>query len=500
MSFSSLTLTIDSVATPASEICEYIRIDRRENEAATMEVTLLPGTGSQDITDWAGKSISLVVDTVTAYTGVIDYPQVNVIGKRIILICTDKRREIINNQTISSVGYYSSHIFQDVDEVADELAQRLQTIPSAADIKPDGTYAVTSMLPKATADFTLTDSDVYRRNPTVSPTSRARLINQVNLSFKYRYTRLRHRERSFQIGDNTFCEYSLAGDGVFTYKKQFMDYIAGMTWQLKPDSVVFEELPPSSISYSQCAGDPFIWNKPNDLYALWVEFDAAYRFAQTITEDYTLTVKAPQSITQYGTIEQDLSHGCETVYDAAEFEKNDAYKTPTGFTTSADDSYDDQDDSTEFNNAVETAINIAATTILKSHRDTQVTFETDLRLDFDLTKTIYLNSTPLQAKGKVTALNHSLDITNKFTTTTTEISLSTAQGTQTADTLTAPTRPTVSLDADTYTSTILIELTTAGVGDITSPAIDATSRDEQTETASQTYNLEIQNDTFGITF
>jgi hypothetical protein len=264
--------------------------------------------------------------------------------------------------------------------------------------------------------------------------------------------------------------------------------------------VVFEELPPSSISYSQCAGDPFIWNKPNDLYALWVEFDAAYRFAQTITEDYTLTIKAPQSITQYGLIEQDLSHGCETVYDASAFEKNDTYQAATGFTTDTNDYYDDQDDATEFTNAVETAINIAATTIIKSHRDTQVNFETDLRLDFDLTKTIYLNSTPLQAKGKVTSLVHSFDITNRFAQTTTEISLSTASGTQTADTLDAPTRPTVSVDADTFDDPYLIELTTAGVGDIESPAIDDTSRDEQVETASETFNLEIQNDTFGITF
>lgn len=500
MSFTTFSLAINSVAVPASQIAGSVVISRRENEAASMVITLITGTGTQDLSSWAGKSITLDIDSVRAFTGVIDIPEIDLVGKRITLLCTDRRREILNAQAVTGVGYYSSAIFPDVDNTIDELEQRLETTPSAADIKPDGSYAITSQLPKSVADITLTNADVYRRNPTVTPTARGRLVNQVNLTFKHRYTRLRHRERTFQIGDNTFCEYSAQLGAVFTSKKQFLEYIKSMQWLAKESTISFTDLPPTNASYSACAGAPFLWYNPNDLYALDVTFNAAYRFAQTITENYTLTVKAPQSITQYGLIEWDQEHGLSTDYDATVWEKNEVYQTPTGLTFDANDYYIDKDNNGEYTAAIETAINMAATKIIRSHRDTRVSFETDLRLDFDLTKTIYVNTATVKAQGKITEINHVIDVVNRFTTTTTEIALSTATGTQTADALNAPTRPTVPVIADSFSTPYLIELDLFGVGDIATPDIDDTSRNEQVVTASETLNVEINNDTFEVIF
>ncbi|MCP3675340.1 MAG: hypothetical protein GY829_12820, partial [Gammaproteobacteria bacterium] len=130
---------------------------------------------------------------------------------------------------------------------------------------------------------------------------------------------MRHRERNFQIGNNTFCDYTGQAGSLYTKKSDFLTYIDAMSWHLNESSVVFEDLPDSQL-YTGCSGADFIWYKFNNYYALNVVFSAATRFAQTITEEYTITVTAPQSISQYGLIEWEQSGGAEIEYDAAVWE------------------------------------------------------------------------------------------------------------------------------------------------------------------------------------
>jgi hypothetical protein len=497
--FSTLVLTVNAIVITHNQIHNIITISRRENEASTMNITLITPTGLQDLDYWAGKDISLVIDGVTAFTGVVDIPEIDVVYKKITLMCTDKRREILNDQNVSTVGFHSDAIFSETENTIEELEQRLTTIPSAADIKPDGSYVITDINPKTTPDFTLLDADVYRRKPTVSPTSRGRLTNQVNLNFKLRYSRRRHRERNFKMGSHSFCDHVETAGSKYTSKTDFYNYIDSMDWHLNESSVIFEDLPPSGLITS-CNVTDFIWYNFNDIYALWVTYSSAIRFIQTITEDFTITVKAPQSITQYGVIEWDQDNGVDIEYDQALWESQKTYEAPTGMTQDANDYYTDEDDTTIYDDAVETAINIANTKIIKSHRDTQVNFETDLRLDFNLTHTIELSTVPLDAKGKVTSIFHALDINNRKGNTTTEISLSTAQGTQVSDSLTVPTRPSVPIIADAYSDPILIAIDIYGDGDVVTPSIDDTSRDEQEVNQVVNYDIEIQDDTFGVTF
>ncbi len=169
-------------------------------------------------------------------------------------------------------------------------------------------------------------------------------------------------------------------------------------------------------------------------------------------------------------------------------------------TQDTNDYYYDEDGTSEFNDAIETELNIASTKIIKSHRDTQINFETDLRLDFNLTHTIELDTNILDAKGKVTSIYHSIYIDGKRGDTTTEINLSTIQGSQVSDSLTAPSRPSVSVVADSFNDPQIMVLDLYNTGDIITPDIEDISRGEQTATQTAAYNVGIQNDTFGVTF
>ena len=494
--FSTLVLTVNSIVITHNQIRDNITINRVENESAIMSVTLSPPAGLQDVDYWAGQDVSLTIDGVTAFAGVVDMPEIDVIYKKITLVCNDKRREILNALDVSTTGYYSSAIFGDTENTIDELEQRLTTIPSAADIKPDGTSSITDINPKTIADFTLTDSTIYHRKPEASPTSRIRLTNQVNLTFNYRYTRLRHRERSFKIQDEDYCDI-FAAAGPFTKKTSFIDYANQMDWLLNESTITWDELPESGL-ITECSGADFVlynWGG----YAESMYFDAAKRFAQTVVEEFTITVKAPQSITQHGVIEWNQDNGINIEYSSREWENFTKYDAPTGGTADVNDYYTDEDGLVaDYENAILTAINIANTKIIKSHRDTQVLFETDLRLDFNLTHTIALSTDILDAQGKVTGIYHVISIGKRKGNTTTEISLSTAQGAQITDDITiAPARLTVPVVSDAWTNPQVMLITN---GLVDTPAIDDTSRGEQIVQGTETYNIEIQDDTFGVTF
>ena len=500
MALPTIVLTIDGIVINNNQVHGLITISRRENEASTMHITLITPTGIQDIDSWAGKTVLLDVGGVRAFTGVVDKPEIDVIYKKITLICNDKRREKLNTElagTIGTIGFYSPAIFDDAENVIDELDQRLKTIPSAADIKPDGVYAITDMNPKPVPDFTLLDADIYRRQPSVSPTSRARLTNQVDLSFKYRYTRLRHRERGFKIEDLSFCDILDLGPlGSFHLKTTFQNYASMMNWDVNESSVTWEEMPPSGNTSPPCTVGLYYIH--DDRFATSMFYDAAKRFGQTITEDFTLTVTAPQSIAQYGLINWAQDNGYSVEHDTGEWETDNGYQAPTGGTDDPNDYYIDQNGLiSDFDDAVLTALNIANTKIITSHRDTQVNFETDLRVDFNLTHTIKLSTTPISAEGKITAINHIIDIGNRKGNTTTEISLSTAQGSVTPEPITVPARPLTPVIADAFIEPEIMLITD---GNVVTPDIDDTSRNEQIAPQSVTYNIEIQNDNFEVTF
>lgn len=501
MSWTSIILTVNSVVIDNSRIFGVIRIKRRENEASVMDVTLLESTGVQDLNYWHGKDVSLVVDGVTAFTGLIDYPNTDVVGRKIALVCSDNRREILNANVsgeLSSIGHYSDAVFSGPDDVIDELEQRLQTVPSVAELKPDGVYAITDINPKGVADYTLTNADVYRRNPGVTPASRTRLTNQVDLDFEFRYTRLRHRERGFKIEDLSFCDIlDLGVLGSFTKKTTMENWANNLGWLLNDSSIVWEEMPASTPSTAPpCTVD--IAYVQDTSFATSMTFDAATRFAQTITEKFSITVNAPQSIAQYGLINWGQSNGYEAKYESNDWESFTEYAEPTGGTDDVNDYYIDKTgDISDFNNAVLTAINIAKTKIIKSHRDHRTDFEIELNLDLNLTHTIALNTDYITAKGKVTDIEHTLFLSKRYGVTKVEIAQSTAQGAQVSDAINVPVRPAAPVVADAFVDPLIMPIAD---DDLITPAIDDLSRNEQVVTTAVTYNLEIQNDPYQVTF
>ncbi len=495
-----IALYIESELIDESLIAGLISVRRKEGESALMDFTLITASGVQDINQYTGKTVRLDViadsGVYPLFYGKTDYPVIDLTNSRITFNCSNNRKELINDLDVSFIGNWSSAIFNETDTPSDELDQRLKTTAQTLDFDVLNNHTLNDINPKPSNDFTLQDDDVFYRKPSVSVVSSSEIVNNVSISFDYRYQRLRHRERQYQVGTATFCEVS-TGVGEFMNVKKALDNVEYSAWNINPDSVGITPMPPYGW-YTCFPYASFIWYNLNDPqeWVLSVFYSASYRFAQTIVEEYTIDVIAPQSIDQYGEKDAVLTHSLDVDFDTSVWEKNETYQSPDDLIEDVNDYYHDEN-SGEFDNAIKTALNIAKTDILRSHRKNTVNFETYLFPTIDLKHTLKVDTDKVVVSGKVTSIEHLISVPKHIGSTEIEISFSTAQGSQADDEITAPARADSSIVGEEYQEPLILDNTEV---DIVAPAIDNLSRNTQTVQQTASYDVEIPNSVLTVTF
>lgn len=472
-----LLLTINGAVIPKNQIIGRMEVLRSESDAALLTFELRPPVGIQDPCEYQGKRVTLDViqgtETTRIYTGIVDYPTYSLVGETVQYRCTDKRRELINSQlktAVKSIGYYTKSIFGEPVDTADELDKRLTTVPLSVDFDAYGNYTVTNIAPKSTADYVISSSDVFRRNPRVEIASRARLVNKFTFNMEYRYSRLHARSATFfwqHPAKDNICLF-LEDRYSLTSKEMVRSAAQSAGWPLVGD-IDFEEVWPGGwyncgenlvgwspiitsggnmVQETDNNGDPITGptGSPNyrlqgrsvqntgSLFCLGAFWKAGKRWAQTKSEIYTATVEAPQSISKFGIIEQERNYGVESEYDDDEFENIGQWDERFGklepYKTTISEGYyiDYSDNRGEFNESFLTAVNIGKTTILRSHRDNRIIVEVPLSPEYDLKHTIEVATNKVDGRGKVSQIRHVFDISNKEAYSEVELSLSRAPG------------------------------------------------------------------------
>jgi hypothetical protein len=190
--------------------------------------------------------------------------------------------------------------------------------------------------------------------------------------------------------------------------------------------------------------------------ATWV---GTFRWAQTVTENYSLSLSAPQSIAQYDEISADESYSTEATFDSSRWEN---YKTYTTAGTAAltvsptasvvgnpNDSYYINADlnRNDMVGAAYTVINKAYTTILGSHRDTKVIVNMFLFPNIDLKHTCRVDTDTVIAKGKTYSIEHVLNVDTGEAQTTVTLALFKSQGSASNSVVSLPGIPADAPDA-----------------------------------------------------
>lgn len=574
----------NSVTCPSGEVS----IQRNEGGASLMDITFSPGVGSgiQNVEGYAGEPVTLDIETkdgvFRAFTGIVDIGEVDLIKKTITLHCTDRRSELINAQLgtiVNSIGYSSPIIFPTPKDTFANLNNRLTTIPFTVDFDPYGNFHIANINPKAIPDFTITGvppDGVFYKDPKVEYTSRGRLTNKITVAFQYRFPRLWQMERLFSWHTSaSICDVLLRGY-TMAQRAMIQASVEGTGWPLHGD-VSYIPITPSGFYCGSIWSTVHLTGETTNVLdedgnqimdTVWVEdpdthfnvqkevprtegritggtdigilladgasWRAAKRWVQTVTENYTMVVQAPQSIAQFGIIDAFAQYSGEDPSQTDGWENFQVWDNPYNKGISVEDQNYFVDTATNrgaINGGIVTALAIAQTTIAKSHRDTRVTVQRALWPQIDLKHTVLVdaditNGGGITAKGKVYTIEHRLDIGTGESVTQIVLALSRSEGSGSNSGLSVPFIPPDTTKPDFSPiilgnhfgidpSTEAAKTWTGFVGNkfapffrstypaqfiVDAPRIDDAFRIERNTYGSGTYNVAIPNDVLVVEF
>lgn len=486
-------LTIGGYVVPHDRIFKDITIIKEENQSNQCIFSLLLEDPVEFIDLMWGKAVT--VDYVTAsgtdrlFTGVAAIPEIDIINRNVRFTCSNNRDEIINNTMssfVKTVGRYAEPSQGKFDTVAEEMNLRMQTIPYSLDFTGMNVPSLNSWYAKASADFTLTDADVYYREPKVVWQDRTKIKNNVSLSVKYQYTRLYHYQRPFSwTFPYEFCEF-LEWQYSMPNISMIKDAVKNAGWITTAPITFTSVFPPGSCVFGDA--QLVFWNTNSlanqgthstvfdengnvisdpdgnnvyrfepftkqtnisEIYTIGASWTGSTRFSQYIEEDYTMNVYSTQSINQFGSVTDANSVSIKDDFDDSDWENYTVVTAapPNAVSFgSAGYYFNTATNPDEMQQSIAVEIDTAKTAILSSHRNTQVIVETPLKPAYELSHTVAISTGKLTAKGKIQRLTHTLAITEgKGSSTTVTLALFRSKGTATETPTYIPARPSDSI-------------------------------------------------------
>lgn len=409
-----------------------ITVEAEESAARVAEFTLLPTGGA--LNPWTYVAADVEIEHqwdggpwLPLFRGVVETPEYNPVERTLAMRCTDDRQGVLNRLTrgqidaLIAAGRWSAAVFDEADAGLAYAENRISTTPAALELDRNRVPRVTPWAAKAQADHEYTAAQIFDGSLSLDLAGRSQIHNKSDLSFQYRYPRLKRRAWQFRWDhpDNTL-NLILANAPTFPTRDMVLGAINGTGWI--PRVISIRELPPAQW-YQPILGQWAYWGIDEDVRAnlVWgVSAVLDNRYAQGVTETWKATVTAPDSIAQLGEIGDEASANLSVEFDTAAWEADEeaepvvpepanAMASLTG-ETSQDMTTQAEDGRPVAEAAFETLVARAQTAILAAHRATRVAAAVPLDALLSLTDTVRVATSVLTAKGKVVRVHHRMDI------------------------------------------------------------------------------------------
>lgn len=457
---------------PDTELTDTCEITFEEDSAALARLVLKKSNGAQDITEYFGKNLTITgtgTDGINyrIFTGVVDIVDFDILTNKTTLQATNRRKELLaaidSPETKFGTSYDTTYLINQELEGADLVEALLPFAPYSLDFDPYNQYWYTSWEPKATADITINNADMFRRDPQIELITRGRIINKVNVEVYYQFSRLQYVETSYtwqapydSAGTN-FGNLVLQQGYSLTRKETIRAAIEGTGWNVKNNLVTFGELPPagwyggaawggdaaqeSTAATRDINGDVVTDSAGNTVYttqsrrnystegvyASAANFTLTNRWTQQGIKKYTLSVASATSQAVFGTLERDSSYTITDEYDSSRWDEYTGYSSTfdvgNGDTVSlnGNTTYNVTTNEAKAKSNIQAALDKAKTEILKSHRENLITCQVAFLPYVNMQHTVEISTSQLTAKGKVKSYRHMIDFQKPDSETEIEI-------------------------------------------------------------------------------
>jgi len=520
-------VTLNAVDVTAKVVGEIV-VEAEEGSARIASLTLRPAPGDAfTIAAWVGKPLLIDIADYSSgsatsiqrlFTGIVDTPSLNLDARTLSLTATDNLQNIIEGMSNAAIdalitsGYTSPIIFDPAARGWSRAQDRLSTVPKALDMTPAAALRLTNWAPAGSPNLTFTAAHVLENSVAVSFASRNQLTNQVDIDFGYRFPRVKaegYPVTFSYVTSGSIASY-VSANGWFLQRSAVESAIKAAGGTI--ESITYDALPGSAIG-------PWIPGPYDGELCMGFTAVVSFDYAQQIEEQFTITVNAPASISAVGTLKDRLSGALVGEYppviaveSAMTLFKNDITGIPpqdtatpvSGFTTAANVTLTADTDRTAANAAMQTLIAIAKVRIWGAHRQNSVSAAVPLNPDVDLDKTIEINVTGVNARGKCRAVTHRMVPDTGMATSEFSIAICSVAGTGVTHADTANTAPAGSSPASTTlagTPTVVFNggSTEDHVTTITFPGVEAAERNRAIVPLTSTYAAAITEDLFTIT-
>lgn len=434
-----------------------VDVDETEDGARVASFSLMPFSGAILPYDFIGQSVTIDFNTYGAagqlaesdrlFTGIVEEPIYNPDDGSISLSCTDGLQEFIEQSDKATIdtligGYYSADVFNETDDLWQYSQDRLSTQPCNLNLDEAGAARKIDWAPKGIEDAAFNVADIIHDSISLSLIKRRDVLNTVNIELSYRYGRKWQRELAAAWSyPRTFYEYLSESTSLPTRSMVLSALNSG--WGIK--NVSWNKLPVSG-EYTNSEGDLTTWGISDELrdsLVFGVSSNIYKRWLQDVTEVYTVTVEAAASVTVHGVLKQDVK-GYVDVPVADNYEQapeQGVAITTIGADSETGDGYDyeppetgnvqinssdyivDPVSRTPFDDAANTQIGIARTSILQSHRSNTLTIDALINPAISTAKTILVNSAKITGNGKVRRVRHKLSTGTGRAVTTIDVSI-----------------------------------------------------------------------------
>lgn len=422
-----LRLLVDGVDL-SHRLTGTVTIDREEGAAALADFSLLL-EGAFRPADWYGRSVT--IDYISEgpggrlesrrFTGCVAQPKFNPRSRILTCECSDQLQQRVAAMSIADIdqltgGHWSADVFESVEgrDRWEYAMERMSTRAASLDSSPSGDLRVTSWFAEPEAHFYFGPGTTLDDSVRVELGDAERLINVVEITFHFRFPRLYQLNHSYSwvhpglggfTGEQGFCLWRRESTEL-----PDIDMIRSATASSGQTllSGGYHLLPKTGVY----CDPPAAWKNDFPNLVLSASWTAGRRWAQSVTESYTLRlVHAPGVAVSGENVYRD-SLSLEVGSERAEAWESEGF-------SSGSTGHEDVREEARRQLAGRCLLEQGAVRLISAARDTTLMFEvlTSMALGLDLVHTVELEDQGAHGRGKCRRIYDTFNLDSGLATT-----------------------------------------------------------------------------------
>lgn len=431
-----------------AQVTGQVRVEREEGAAAIAEFSLYLPSAGVDVIAWTGKPVEIYFQHLVQgvwveekrFSGWLEQPTYDPRNRIVRCEATDRLQDLVEAMQVSEIddlvgGLWTEDVFDPVDGRSrwDYALERLGTVPASLDRSVDGVLRVTPWTATVPIKVFGTGSTVDQ-SLSVEMAKLSERVNRVELSISYRFSRLRERHQAYNWQhpeiqgwneDAGFCLWRRESSELPT-TDMVESALNSAGYKLLAGAEMLL-LPPTGVYCTP----PAAWRNDYDNLLLAANVVGGMRWVQAITETYTLTVEAPESVAQAGEVLRRDGASLESELDRADEWESEEFTGPAADAVqdALEDWVVDLREDGRLGASVQCQLATAATNILSAHRANRVSWQvpTNMALGIDLVHSVRLEDRCL-AVGKTFSIIDELDLEQQTAITTLVLAISRGGG------------------------------------------------------------------------